>query len=93
MIAIQSKSRLATRLLIAGGLLFGTFVATAGAEERHDDHHGRDRHEERGHDRGWNGGYYAPPPVVYAPPAYYPPPVVYGPSVGVYLPGISIGIR
>jgi hypothetical protein len=30
--------------------------------------------------------------VVYS-PYYAPPPVVYGPSVGVYLPGISIGIH
>ncbi len=55
-----------------------------------DDHHAQERHrDDRGH---WGQGYRRPPPVVYA-PYYAPPPVVYGPSVGVYLPGISIGIH
>jgi hypothetical protein len=56
----------------------------------------------------YNGGYYRAPPVVYgAPyggayygspyyngsPYYYPPPVLYGPSIGISLPFIGIGIR
>ena len=48
-----------------------------------------------------NGGYYRAPPVVYGSPynngyygsPYYAPPVVYGPSIGISLPFIGIGIR
>jgi hypothetical protein len=87
-----SKRRLPATL--AAGLAFsallalGAFAVPASA----DYHHGDDR---RGYDRGhgdccWGGGYYAAPPVVYA-PYYAPPPVVYGP--GLYLPGINIHIR
>lgn len=45
------------------------------------------------------GGYYAPPPVVYAPPAPMyveaPPPVIYAPPAPVYYapPGLSLGIN
>jgi hypothetical protein len=80
--------------LIAGlaFLLLGTFVVTAGAEERHDAHRGGERQDNHGHGGGWGGGYYAAPPVVYGSPGYYPP-VVYGPGVGVSLPGVSIGFR
>ena len=66
-------------------------LAPAHADERrggyHDDHRDRGHHDDRR-----RGGYYPPPPVVYS-PYYAPPPVVYGPSVGVFLPGISIGIH
>ena len=65
-------------------------VAPAHADERrggHDDHHQQDRHRD---DRGRRG--YPPPPVVYS-PYYAPPPVVYGPSIGISLPGLSIGIH
>jgi hypothetical protein len=56
----------------------------------------------------YKGGYYRAPPVVYGSryrgayygspyyggsPYYYPPPVVYGPSIGISLPFIGIGIR
>jgi hypothetical protein len=90
----KSNRRLPSKL-IAGlaFLLLGTFVVSAGAEERHDAHRGGERQDNRGHGGGWGGGYYAAPPVVYGSPGYYPPPVVYGPGVGVSLPGLSIGIR
>jgi len=51
---------------------------------------------------GWGGGYYRGPPVIYGSPYYngcvWPyrygcaPPVVYGPSIGIGLPGVSVGI-
>ncbi len=59
---------------------------------------GRDRWEherwehdrDRGYyDRGRREGYYAPPPVYYAPalrPYYAPPPVYAPPGVGIYVP-------
>ena len=94
-IGTNSGHRLSTKvaagLVISALLVLGTSLASASAEEHRDDHRGGDRHGD------WNGGggpgYYAPPPVVYAAPYYAPPPVVYGPAIGVYLPGISIGIR
>jgi hypothetical protein len=55
----------------------------------------------REHHHNWNGGYYRAPPVVYGSqyhssyygsPYYYYPPVVYGPSIGIGLPGVNIGI-
>jgi hypothetical protein len=82
-------AKLAAGLAISALLVVGAFVASAGADE-----HRGDRGDYRG-DRGhysccYGGGYYAAPPVVYA-PYYAPPPVVYGP--GVYLPGLNINIR
>ncbi len=75
--------------IVLSALIALTAVVPAHADERrgggHDDH--RSHHRD---DRGRGG--YPPPPVVYS-PYYAPPPVVYGPSVGVYLPGISIGIH
>ena len=84
------SARLMAGVAISALLLLGTFVTPAGA----DDHRGgdRDRHDDRGH-ADWNRGYYSAPPVVYGTPYYAPPPVFYGPAVGVYLPGVSIGIR
>jgi hypothetical protein len=87
------------RILLLGAFVVSTGVVStgvvsAGAEERHEDHRGADHRYYGGRDRGWdNGRYYHAPPVVYGQPNYYPPPVVYGPTVGVYLPGLSIGIR
>jgi hypothetical protein len=77
-------------------LALGTFARPASARwADRGDHRGDQRDDYRG--GGWTGGYYAPPPVVYAAPVggygYYPPPVVYGPAVGINLPGVSIGIR
>lgn len=87
-----SKRRLSAKL--AGGiaisalLALGAFAAPASADW-HGDH------------RGYYGGYYNAPPVVYGSTygdgyygsPYYAPPVAYGPGIGVALPGISIGIR
>jgi hypothetical protein len=73
---------------ISALLVLGMSLASANAEDHRDDHRGGDHHGD------WHGGgYRAPPPVVYGTPYYAPPPVVYGPAVGVYLPGISIGIQ
>jgi hypothetical protein len=84
------SARLAAGVAISALLVLGAFVTPAAA----DDHHGgdRDHRGDRGHE-GRNRGYYAPPPVVYAAPYYAPPPVVYDPAIGVYMPGISIGIQ
>jgi hypothetical protein len=96
---MKNKTKLVAGLIIGSGILCGAFAGSAGAEDRRDEHRRWNHQEERYHDRDWGRGYYAPPPVIYAPPAYYaprpyyPPPVVYGPSVGVYLPGVSIGIH
>ncbi len=98
---IDSKSKrrlsakLAAGLAISAFLVLGTFVASASAQERHDDRGGWDH---RGEHNSWNGGYYSAPPVVYGTPyvygaPYYAPPVVYGPSIGIGLPGINIGIQ
>jgi hypothetical protein len=86
------SARLAAGLAISAILALGTFAGTANA---------RDRDGDGGYRHNWNGGYYAAPPVVYGSPygetyygsPYYSPPVVYGPSIGIGLPGISIGIR
>jgi len=92
----MSQTRHLTALKNVAAIVFSALIALtavvpAHADERrggnHDAHHSRDHHRD---DRGRGG--YPPPPVVYS-PYYAPPPVVYGPSVGVYLPGISIGIH
>jgi uncharacterized membrane protein len=84
------SAKLAAGFAISALLAVGTFAVPANARD-HDD----------GDRRGWSGGYYAAPPVVYGSTygggyygsPYYAPPVVYGPGVGVNLPGVSIGIR
>lgn len=95
---IKSKRRLSVELtaglIVSAVFVMGAFVGSAEAQGRR----GYDR--TRGYHHHWNGGYYRPPPVVYGSPygsnyygsPYYPPPVVYGPSIGIRLPGISIGI-
>jgi hypothetical protein len=85
------SGKAAASLALSACLVLGAFVASAGAQPRRDDHRGGDRHFDHRDDRG--RGYYAPPPVVYGGPAYYPPPVVYGPTIGINLPGVSIGIQ
>jgi hypothetical protein len=88
-------AKLAAGLAISALLVLGAFVASSGAAE----HRGggdRGHADYRGGDRGrgsccWGGGYYAAPPVVYA-PYYAPPPVIYGPGIGIALPGININI-
>jgi hypothetical protein len=96
---IDTKSKRSLSAKIAAGfaisaiLAVGTFSASANARDY------------RGH--YYNGGYYRAPPVVYGSPYnngyygsgyygspyYYPPPVVYGPSIGISLPFVSIGIH
>jgi hypothetical protein len=92
----KSKRRLSAKraagVAISVFLVLGTFIASASAEERRDDHRGGDYRGNHDHG-GPGGGYYRAPPVVYGSPAYYPPPVVYGPAIGIALPGITIGIR
>jgi hypothetical protein len=72
-------------------LLLGAFAVPASAADHRDEHRGGDHRG--GWNRGYSGGYYVAPPVVYGEPYYAPPPVVYGPAIGISVPGISIGIR
>jgi hypothetical protein len=80
-------ARLVAGIAVAAVAGFGITAGTANAhwdQPHHGWHH------------GWSGGYYGAPPVVYGSPygyGYYPPAAVYGPSVGINLPGVSIGIR
>ena len=86
-------AKVVAALAISTFLLLGTFVASADAQPRREEHRDQ-RHG--GYQGGWVQGptVYAAPPVVYAQPYYYaPPPVVYGPTIGVYVPGVSIAIR
>jgi hypothetical protein len=82
---IETKSKrgwpacLAAGVILMATMALGTFTGSARAEERWE-------HRDYDH-RGWNGGYYRAPPVVYGSPYYYPP-VVYG-----YRPGLNINIR
>lgn len=78
--------RTASGLAVVVGLGLAGFATPAHADWR-------DHHDHWHHDHDWHGGYYAAPPVVYGSPYYAPPPVVYGPSVGIALPGVSIGIH
>jgi hypothetical protein len=79
-IDIKKKHRRSVRLTAVAILAGGTFIGSASADERRDEH--RDYHH-----RDWNGGYYRGPPVVYGTP-YYAPPIVYGPGFG-----LNINIR
>jgi hypothetical protein len=94
-IATNSRRHLSTRLVaglvLSALLVLGTSLASASAGDRRDDHRGGDRRDDW--HGGGGGGYYAPPPVVYGAPYYAPPPLVYGPAIGVYLPGVTIGIQ
>jgi hypothetical protein len=80
-------ARLVAGVTVAAVLALGVSAGTANARWDH-----RDDHDHR----GWSGGYWHSPPVVYGAPGYYgyaPPPVVYGPGIGVTMPGVSVGIR
>lgn len=94
------SNSLLTAIALSALVALAVSGTAATAAERRDgghqsDHRDRDRDRHRGgHRDHWDrDGYYPPPPVVYGSPYYAPPPVVYGPSVGFYLPGISIGIH
>jgi hypothetical protein len=84
------SAKLATGLAIAAILAVGTFAGSANAQYNH-----------YYNGQYYNGPYYNAPPVVYGSPyrngyygsPYYAPPVVYGPSIGISLPGVNIGIR
>ena len=95
MTRISTKNLL--KMAIAATVVFGigSVALTAHAEERHDDRRGGDHRDYHEH-RGYGGGYYAPPPVVYGSPCAYggcAPPVVYGPGIGIVLPNVIIGIH
>jgi hypothetical protein len=85
----HQSAKLATGLAISALILLGTSLAMVDAQEYHNGHGGWNNH------RDWRGGpgYYVAPPVVYAAPYFAPPPVVYGPAIGIYMPGVSIGIH
>jgi len=84
----RSSWKLAGGLAVSALLALGTFAAPANADWN-------------GDHRGYSGGYYRAPPVVYGSSydngyygrPYYAPPVVYGPGIGISLPGVNIGIR
>jgi hypothetical protein len=96
----SSKRRLSAKLVagfaITAILAVGAFAGSANAQ-----------YNQYYYGHYYNGGYYRAPPVVYGSPYnngyygsgyygspyYYPPPVIYGPSIGISLPGINIGIR
>ena len=80
----RPSAKLLGGIAVAALLALGAFATPASADW-HGDH------------RGYYGGYYRAPPVVYGGGyynyPYYAPPVIYGPGVGINLPGVSIGIR
>jgi hypothetical protein len=93
-IGTTSKHRLSAKL--AGGIAISALLAlgafaTPASADWDNDHRGN----------YYNNGYYNAPPVVYGSPynngyygsPYYAPPVVYGPSIGISVPGVNIGIR
>jgi hypothetical protein len=85
----KSRFFLPAKLALSVLVVLGTFVASANAQPRRDEH--RDVRRDFHHDsRG--RAYYGAPPVVYGAPYYAPPPVVYGPGIGINLPGVSINI-
>ncbi len=91
---IQARLRRRLAGFTAICLLAGGVPAVA---DPHHDGHDHGHHDDRDHrDGGWHrepdrwhrhwgydGGYYAPPPVVYSRPYYPPPPVVYTPGFGL----------
>jgi hypothetical protein len=79
-------ARLMAGVAVAAVVAFGMTAGTAQAYWDHPDH---DYYH--GYHRGWSGGYWGAPPVVYGDPysyGYYPPP-----GVGISVPGVTIGIR
>jgi hypothetical protein len=59
------SAKLTTGLALSAILAVGALTASAGAEGRHDHHDRGHRRDDRG--RGYSGGYYQAPPVVYGP--------------------------
>jgi hypothetical protein len=84
----------AVAITLVGGI--GYAVLSAHAEERHDNRRVEEHRDYRAH-RGYGGGYYNAPPIIYdSPCGYYgncAPPVIYGPGVGIMLPGIMLNIH
>jgi len=93
----RPSAKLMTGLAISALFVLGASISPASAADhrRGNDHRASQRSDHRGdhRDYGWSGGYYPAPPVVYGSPYGYAPPVVYGPSIGINLPGVSVGIR
>jgi hypothetical protein len=86
----------AAGLAVAAMIGLGAVVSPASADDRWHDHRDGDFRGDRGHG-GWGGGWHRAPPVVYGSPYYEPyyapPPVVYAPTVGIAVPGVTIGIH
>jgi len=97
----RRSARILTGLLLGLGVLtLGVAAEPANAQGRGNDGRGHDARGNdgrghyqgnRGYHRGWNGGYYRAPPIIYGSPygssyygapRYYPPPVIYGPPLG-----------
>jgi hypothetical protein len=77
-------ARLLAGIAVSAVVALGMTAGTANARWDHGDHR-RDDH------RGFSGGYWGAPPVVYGGPyayGYYPPP-----GVGINLGGVGIRIR
>jgi len=94
----QGRARSATSVVALGAAVLTLAFAAGPAYAGWDHHDNRGDHRDDRHygHPGWNGGYYAAPPVIYGNPGaygYYPPPVVYGPSIGIAVPGVRIGIH
>lgn len=81
--------RRALVLAVFSVFVCGALAGTADAKGRRGGGHHHAVHREVRGNRGWTGGYYGAPPVVYGGyyPDYYPPPVVYG------SPGIGLNIN
>jgi hypothetical protein len=94
-------ARIAAALAVATLAGVASLATPAAAQPRY---HGNEQWN-RGHGEnreyhnhpGWDNGYYARPPVAYGSPYRYgyvaPPPVIYNPGIGIYLPGITLGIH
>jgi len=100
----RAPRRLMSALAIATVIALGSLASQAQAQPRPDEHHdgyrgppprAYHRDDRRDYDHGWSDGYYRAPPVVYGAPRYYqaPPPVIYNPGIGIYLPGVTLGIH
>lgn len=93
---IPEGSRRPVIACLAMALALVSFAVPASAQPRHDER-GNQWHGNPHQHPGWDNGYYNRPPVIYGSPYRYgygyPPPVIYNPGIGIYLPGVSIGIH